>query len=255
MIRSFKYLVVSAALLSLGSCASHYDVTAVTRSRVLIDNRYDNRPDADAAAFMAPYKHKVDSMMTFVVGRVAEDMSAYRPESNLSNLLSDILVWAGTKYNQHPDFAVYNMGGMRASLNKGDVTFGDVLDVSPFENKLCFITLKGTDIKQLFREIATLRGEGVSHGVKLVVSQKGELLSDSLNGKAINPDGIYHVATLDYLAQGNGGMLAFKKKIDEVSPQPKDKNIMDLIVEYFQEQLKAGVTVDRKVEGRIIIKK
>lgn len=252
---SSKYIIASAAMLSLASCASHYEMTGITRSRILIDSSYDRHADAAAATFMLPYKQRVDSIMSPVVGSVAEEMTSGRPEGNLSNLLSDILVWAGKKYNEHPDFAVYNMGGMRASFAKGNVTYGDVLDVSPFENKVCFLTLKGSDVKQLFREIASRRGEGVSHGVRLVISSKGELLSDSLNGEPVVADKNYRVATLDYLAQGNDGMPSFKKSMNIVSPQPKNKNIMDVIVEYFREQQKQGIVVDRKVEGRIRVEK
>ena len=41
---------------------------------------------------------------------------------------------------------VYNMGGMRADLPKGDVTYGDVLNIAPFENKITFATLSGADV-------------------------------------------------------------------------------------------------------------
>ena len=72
--------------------------------------------------------------MSPVVGHSAKVMIAERPESPLSNLLSDILVWAGNKYGERPDFGIYNIGGMRASLPQGEVTFGHILEVAPFEN-------------------------------------------------------------------------------------------------------------------------
>ncbi len=81
-----------------------------------------------------------------VVGRSAKYMTAKRPEGTLSNLLADILVWAAKDYNEKPDFGVYNMGGVRADLPKGDVTYGDVLDVAPFENKIAFTTLSGATV-------------------------------------------------------------------------------------------------------------
>lgn len=59
----------------------------------LVDKRFDQNPDAQAAVFIAPYKHKVDSIMSPVVGETAHYMAAGRPESELSNLLCDI--WYG----------------------------------------------------------------------------------------------------------------------------------------------------------------
>ena len=73
-------------------------------------------------AFLLPYKHQVDSLMSPVVGEVSEYMSARKPESTLSNLLADILLWGGKNYQESPDFAVYNMGGIRAAFAQGDVT-------------------------------------------------------------------------------------------------------------------------------------
>lgn len=78
-----------------------------------------------------------------------------KPESDLSNLLCDILVWEGQRRGENPDFAVYNMGGMRASFLKGDITYGDVLAVAPFENKICFLTLTGEKTLELFQQIAS----------------------------------------------------------------------------------------------------
>ena len=159
------------ALAALSSCKQQYQLTDVQRTRVLINNRYDSSPDAEAVAFIKPYQSKVDSMMKPVVGTIDHFMAARRPESDLSNLLADILVWGGEAFQEKPDFGVYNMGGIRAAFAKGKVTYGDVLNVAPFENHICFLTLTGEKTLQLFREMASVGGEGVSRGVKLVISK------------------------------------------------------------------------------------
>ena len=80
------------------------------RSRILVDARYDAQPDQKAADFLKSYKHQVDSVMGPVVGHSAKYMTAKRPEGTLSNLLADILVWAGKDYGEQPDLGIYNMG-------------------------------------------------------------------------------------------------------------------------------------------------
>lgn len=155
-------VVVSAVLLTASCATRHYQMTGIDRTRVLVDQRYDQQPDAEAARFLAPYTHTVDSIMSPIVGETTHYMSARRPESDLSNLLSDILVWSGEQRGDHPDFGLYNMGGIRASLPEGKVTYGDLVDVAPFDNKLCLLTLTGEKTLQLFREIASVGGEGVS---------------------------------------------------------------------------------------------
>ena len=153
------------------SCRSHYVMSGIERSRILVDSRYDALNDAQADAFMEPYKHVVDSMMSPVVGEVAKYMAAHRPESELSNLLADILMWAAERYDEKPVFGVYNMGGIRSGFAKGKVTYGDVLDVAPFENKIAFLTLSGEKVLELFRQMASSGGEAVSHGVQLVITK------------------------------------------------------------------------------------
>ena len=79
-------LSLATASLIATSCAQHqYSVADVQRTRIVIDQRYDANPDSDATAFLAPYKQKVDDIMSPVMGVAACDMPRFRPESPLSN--------------------------------------------------------------------------------------------------------------------------------------------------------------------------
>ena len=251
MYRKTVYLVGLSAMLMGTGCASHYELASVKRTRILVDSRYDAAPDAAAAKFMEPYKHRVDSVMGPVVGEVDHDMTAHRPESDLANLLADIMVWGAKDYHEKVDFGVYNMGGIRAALSKGKVTYGDVLDIAPFENKICFVTLTGAKVLELFSQMAHTGGEAVSHGVELVFTRDHKLKSARLNGKEIDPKASYRIATLDYLAQGNDKMEAFKSATNVVSPQESSNNTRFIIMNYFKEQTAQGKVVNAHKEGRI----
>ena len=251
MYRKTVYLVGLSAMLMGTGCASHYELGSVKRTRILVDSRYDAAPDAAAAKFMEPYKHRVDSVMGPVVGEVDHDMTAHRPESDLSNLLADIMVWGAKDYHEKVDFGVYKMGGIRAALSKGKVTYGDVLDIAPFENKICFVTLTGAKVLELFSQMAHTGGEAVSHGVELVFTRDHKLKSARLNGKEIDPKASYRIATLDYLAQGNDKMEAFKSATNVVSPQESSNNTRFIIMNYFKEQTAQGKVVNAHKEGRI----
>ena len=237
------------------SCKSHYQVADIHRTRIVVDARYDAQPDQQAAEFLKPYKHVVDSIMGPVVGRSARYMTPDRPESELTNLVSDILMWAAKSYNETPDFAVYNKGGVRADLPKGTITYGDVLDIAPFENKIAFGTLNGAEVMELFSQIASTGGEGVSHGVRLVITPDKKLLEATLNGEAIDPAKDYRIATIDYLLGGTDKMEAFLKCRNVVSPQEKMNNTRFIIMDYFREQARQGKEVDAQIEGRITVKK
>ena len=235
------------------ACSSSWHMTGIERTRLVVDSKYDSQLSAEANEWLKPYKQKVDSVMSPVVGRIAKDMAARKPESELSNLLCDILVWEGGRRGERVDFAVYNMGGIRAAFSKGDVTIGDVLAVAPFENKICFLTLTGAKTVELFKQIAHSHGEGTSHGVEMVMDKDYNMKSIKLHGKDIDPNKTYRIATLDYLAQGNDGLVAFKSATQVVSPQDEANNVRYIIMDYFKEAAKKGIAVDSKKEGRITI--
>jgi len=164
------------------------------------------------------------------------------------------LVWAAKEYNEKPDFGVYNMGGVRADLPKGDVTYGDVLDVAPFENKISFITMSGADILELFQQMAVVGGEGLSHSVRLVITKDGRLVSATINGQPVEPQKDYRIATIDYLLGGADKMEAFKKGRDINAPKAADNNTRFIIMNYFREMMKQGKEVDSEIEGRVVVK-
>ena len=252
--KTFLALASATFLLIANPCAAQkYKVAKVERTRILIDKQWDAQPDAEAAKFIAPYQHKVDSIMGPVVGSVAHDMTRHRPESELSNLLCDILVWGGRQFNEQPVFSVYNMGGIRADFAKGDINVGDVSEVAPFENKICFLTLTGEKVLELFQQIAHRGGEGVSHAVRMVITRDGKLKGVTLNGEPIDPAKSYRIATLDYLAEGNDQLVAFKSGTDVVAPKAKENNVRYIIMDYFREMKAQGKVVESRVEGRCVV--
>ena len=145
------------------------------------------------------------------------------------------------------------MGGIRASLEKGDVTIGDVIEVAPFENKICFMTMKGSQVMTLFEQIAARGGEGVSHSVKAVINKDGKLKSLKINGEEVNPDADYRVATIDYLADGNDGLPILKSGTNRKMLIDKSNNLRFIIMEFFRENTKQGREVNAEVEGRITV--
>ena len=80
MNKQFVILSLATAALLATSCAQHqYSMADIQRSRIVIDQRYDANPDKEATAFLAPYKQKVDEIMSPVMGVAACDMPRFRP--------------------------------------------------------------------------------------------------------------------------------------------------------------------------------
>lgn len=231
--------------------AQRFDLKTVGARRAEITNRLDREPDSVAAALLQPYRAAVDSLMAPVLGVSAVYMKGHRPESLLSNWVADVLRETSVRYGRKADMGLCNMGGLRSALPKGNVTRGDILAVAPFENMFCVLSMRGTDLLTLMQQIAAVGGEGVS-GVRLEITPDGKLLRASVGGKPVNPEKIYTVATIDYLAEGNDKMEALR---NAVSRQNTTLPVREVLMDYITEQNKQGRKLTARLEGRITVKK
>ena len=240
-----------AGMMLWSGCRSSYEIVDFQGGRVEMNSVFDKNPDAEAMTILAPYKAVVDSMMTPVIGRSAVNMTAYRPESPLSNLVADILREAAVLYTgETADVGIVNMGGLRNDLPQGDITYGDIYEIVPFENSLCILTMEGDDLEDLFEEIAKVHGEGLS-GAQLEITHEGDLEKATVGGKEIDEDKMYTVATINYLAEGNDGMSSFTKAKKTVCPQ--GATLRKVFLDYVTRLSRQGKEVDSRLEGRIKI--
>lgn len=252
MIKNYMKVGLLAGMLSLYACSSSYTVTEIEGGRVAMTSVYDKDPDAGAVALLKTYQLRKDSIMSPVIGHSAANLVSYRPESPLSNLLADVIKQSTAKLTgEKVDVAVMNMGGIRSALSEGEITYGDVFEITPFENALCLLTMDGATLLRLFEQIAALHGEGLS-GARLIISKDGKLLEATVAGKAIDPQAVYRIATIDYLAEGNDKMTAFRDAKSKTFPA--DGLLRDALLNYVKECEQKGVFVQAKVEGRIVVK-
>ena len=243
--------LMTVALL-FASCHSSYKVTRVEGGRIPVDSTWDAEPDAEAMALLAPYKKQIDSVMCRVVGTAEMSMDRFRPESLLSNLIADVLREAAAEVQGTPaDMGLINIGGIRNSLTEGAVTIENVFEILPFENSLCLLTMKGSDMKQLFENIAVRGGEGVS-GIQMEITKSGKLLRALIGGKPVDDERTYTVATVDYLADGNDGMTALMQAGKRVCP--KGATLRGLFAKYVERHTAAGKKITSRMEGRVTIK-
>ena len=243
-----RILLTIACVLLLVGCRTSYEVVSVQGERLPMNAAYDDGQDEVAASILLPYKQKVDEVMNEPIGRCARKLESYRPESPLSNLIADIIrLSAEEKTGISVDMGLMNMGGIRNILNEGVITVGDIFQICPFENALAVVTLSGAEMQQLMEQIAALGGEGVS-GVELVIKD-GKPASVKVGGRPIDPNGEYHVATIDYLAEGNDKLDVFKTTDRKIFPE--NGILRDVFIEYVKRLESQGKAVDAKAEKRI----
>ena len=243
-----KWTFLMFALLFSSLQAQDYKVRSFCWERIEVTSELDATPSEVAANVVAPYKASVDSIMAPPLGLSRVAMNAKRPESLLSNWAADVMVEGGTATGLEPaDMGLINIGGLRNNMPEGIVRRGDVMLISPFENYMVVLEMKGSDLLELMKDIAAVKGEGVSSSVRMEITADGKLLSCTVGGKEIDPHRTYTVATIDYLAEGNDKMYSLKKAVKR-----HDIGILarDIMMEYI---IKHRV-IDSKLEGRIIVK-
>ncbi|MER8431634.1 5'-nucleotidase C-terminal domain-containing protein [Mesorhizobium caraganae] len=145
-------------------------------------------------------------------------------ECAMGNLVSDAIL--DRVKGQGVEIVVSNGGGLRASIDKGTVTMGEVLTVLPFQNTLATFQISGKDLVAGLENGVSQVEDGAGRfpqvaGLKYafdksVAPNAGRVKSvEVMEGGAwapINPDKDYLVATNNYVRQGGDGYKVFAEK-------------------------------------------
>jgi 5'-nucleotidase len=165
-------------------------------------------------------------------------------ESALGNLMAD-LVRAVAKGS---DVAIVNGGGLRASLPAGDLTYGGLYRVIPFDNRLALVRITAGDLALRLREHFARAAHGIVSvsGIRVAARcEAGALVVDLLrsDGRQIRSDEELLLATSDFLAGGGDDLLPAKLLAGrvEIAGPP---NLRDRIAEHLG---KAGKPLGEKL--------
>ena len=208
--------------------------------------------DQNLLKLLEPYGKKADEMLSSPVGEAPETLFSQRSrqeETPLGNIAADSLLWYGRRYGAQ--LAILNGGSLRADLPAGSVTTRNIYEVLPFDNSGYLVTLKGSQLLELFRYAATVSsGAGafpqVSEGVELLF-HRGEkrLVEAKLAGEPIDPEKSYRVITNGFLASGGDGYVQFLMGTDRFDTSVFQRQIL---IEYISER---GGKIEGKLQGRI----
>ena len=128
------------------------------------------------------------------------------PESTLGNLFTDALLEASDV-----DVVIHNVaGGLRQNLPAGELTFGDVYQLSPFENRLVILNLSGAQLRQIIAEQIHRRIRIGFSGMRVAVACNSTDMSVAMHfadGREISDSDSVTVAVNDYIALGGDDIL------------------------------------------------
>ena len=185
-----------------------------------------------------------------LVGSSARLMKAHAPESELSNMVADLLLRETARLvKRQVDMSVTNFGGIRVEMPEGDVILDDIRSMFPFNNKLCYVELKGEDVLYLAGQLADkIQCVG---GVKMVVKDH-KLQSFQIGGKPVNPNKYYGVATIDFLLDGGDGLYVARNARKLIQT---DVLIGQMVEDYVRSLTAEGKQIDYKTDGRVVVEK
>ena len=205
--RFIKYsiLLFIGAGLSACSFGLHKTVQAtsipITTSIAHVENSVDT--------LIAPFKEKLGKEMNEKVAVAKVDFINERINGNLGNLVSSLLLNEARKLQNDSMICVLNFGGLRSTLNRGDILLGDVYKLLPFDNYLVLVLLDEEGIEELKRWIIKTGGQPIS-GFHI---KNGKLFKASMQELGNGP---HWVVTSDYLLNGGDNANFFKRNIKVV---------------------------------------
>lgn len=246
-----KTLFLFLFIVSIIGCKNgSYEVSEINAEKITLNPEIQQ--DSIIIGVFLPYKDKMTEEITKILSYAPYTLERTdgNLQSTLGNLIADLSYKKANelfekKTGKKVDFSMSNYGGIRAAITKGNVTVSNAFELMPFDNTLVVVELNYEKIKELFAYFMSKNmAHPLSSQIELRIKNKSyEIL---INGKAIDKNKTYYVATSNYLQKGGDAMNFFK---DPLSLYDSNFLIRDAIVEYF----KSKDTLISNLDNRVII--
>ncbi|MCL1142375.1 bifunctional UDP-sugar hydrolase/5'-nucleotidase UshA [Shewanella gaetbuli] len=168
-------------------------------------------PNQHVLEILQPYQDRGQELLDVVIshtdGKLEGDREVVRvQQTNLGNLLTTAYADFVTKnFNVTADFGVMNSGGIRASIEAGDIAYRDVLTVQPFGNFVSYVTMTGAEVEDYLAQIAVKTGGGFPqlNDVNMQVNcDAGTVDIASLGGRSFDVADNYTFSLIHFSAAG-----------------------------------------------------
>ncbi|MCL5775978.1 5'-nucleotidase C-terminal domain-containing protein [Limibaculum sp. FT325] len=234
-------------------------VTAASGEPILMDGQIAE--DGPLKARIAELATAFDEIRNEVVAEAAAPIDGERTtcraaECQMGNLVADAML--DRVKGQGIRIAIANGGGLRASIDAGPVTMGEILTVLPFQNTLATFALTGADVIAAlengvsqaeqgagrFPQVAGIRytwRRSAPPGARIV----GVEIRDGDGWVPLDPAAIYGVVSNDYVRRGGDGYAVFAERaIDAYDFGPALEQVL-------ADYMIAGGAYTPVIEGRI----
>ena len=216
----------------------------------------EDQPTVDRIAEAAK---PLEEIRNRVVAETAEAIDGERgncraQECSMGNLVADAML--DRVKDQGIDVAIANSGGLRASIDAGEVTMGEVLTVLPFQNTLSTFQVTGAQLIEALENGVSQHEEGAGRfpqvaGMSFAFDPKAEAgsrISDVMvAGEPIDLEKTYGAVSNNYVRNGGDGYAMFK---DAANAYDYGPDLADVTAQYLA---KDG-TYKPYTDGRITMK-
>ena len=211
---------------------------------ILIDGNIveDAASVARIAELAAPLDEIRNKIVANTIAPIGGDRAVCRSqECELGSLIADAML--ERVKDQGISIALQNGGGIRASIDEGDVTMGEVLTVLPFQNTLSTFEVTGAVLKEALENSVSQIEDGAGRfaqvaGLKYSFNASlpaGERITEVMVAKdggfmALDMDATYGVVSNNYVRGGGDGYKMFK---DAANAYDYGPDVADVLAEYL----------------------
>jgi 2',3'-cyclic-nucleotide 2'-phosphodiesterase (5'-nucleotidase family) len=236
-IRVLKLFVIFLTLFSVVSCGKqNYTLSKIEGKKIPITEKESQNLEIEN--YIKPYREHINKDLDSVLAYCPEtlDKSSGKWQTTIGNLMADVTLQRGNmvfmaREKKNIDLCILNSGGIRSILPKGNVTTRTAFEIMPFENSLVVIALKGEQIFEMVDYFIAAKKPHPLSGITFTISDD-KAKNILVQGKPVEKETIYYVATNDYLSNGGDNMNFFKKGIQKYDLDYKLRNVL---IDYFKE--------------------
>lgn len=212
-----KFLLLSFICLVAASCKKEVHLTKIVgHERLSISDSLEADPTIED--FVKPFYDRVNSDLDSVLAYSVDTFTKNNGDLNtaIGNYMADAVFEESNpvfleRTGKSIDMVLLNHGGIRSIISKGAITSRTAYQVMPFENSVVVAAIKGIQINDMFIYLSKAkRAHPVSRQFQLTLNKNETINSGTINGKPIDKNRIYYVATNDYLANGGDRMTFFQ---------------------------------------------
>jgi len=231
-----QHFVIFTTLIFLMSCQENKkELYKIEGHQISTDSTVTD--DKKVSDLIAPFKKHLNKQLDSVLCKTPIDLTRVdgKLESSLGNLMADICFDLGNPVYQKQttktiDFVLFNYGGIRAPIAKGNITARNAFEVMPFENELVIAELSGENTAMLLQYLSTSKLAHPIANLRLKLN-KDSYQDVLINGIPFDSTKNYRILTSDYLQEGGDKMNFFK---DPISLHKTDYKIRNALIDFFK---------------------